>query len=374
VCGRTGFARSAIDAITAILARFADGSDGDQLANARQMLRRLVGEDRYMQEIFTTYGGAQLDQRRTYDASEVVCRNNERDGYWMIINGRVYDLSEFGCLHPGGLKIIQSYAGMDATDAYQKVLHDANPEVDAMLGMYEIGAVRRLDFGTAWGVTISSKGLAAVTLKDVYRAWISLLYTVVEMENALDNDYCIRHEPVTYDETSDGPGRSPYKLLLLIQTHQRFMREYLAKLRGAPIERVWAMTSAMHSEHHDVRWMQVTMAAIEQSASAQAVAQLDQRIIACLKHNAQPDTPADLPALAWCAKCCALLEQEDKRCMGEIKQALRAGVQVFEQLERETIAKGGSRLMAAARRLPKLLEEYYARLDPVCAEAAAYPF
>jgi sulfite reductase alpha subunit-like flavoprotein len=372
VCGRTGFARSVMDAIAALLARFSAGSDSDRDASARQMLRQLVAEDRYMQEIFTTYGGAQIDQPRTYDASEVVSHNSEQDGYWMIINGRVYDLSEFGHLHPGGLKIIQSYAGMDATDAYQKVLHDVNPEVDAMLGMYEIGAVRRLDFGTAWSVTITAKGLTHITLKDVYRAWIGLLYTVVEMENALQNDYRISSEPVTYDEASAGAGRSPYKLQLLLQTHQRFMQEYLAKLSGAPIERLWTMTSGIHSEHQDVRWMRVRLAAIEQSASAQAVAQLDQRIIACLKGTVQPSTPPDSPVLGWCAECCAVLEQEDKRCMGEIKQALRAGVQVFEQLERATIAKGGSQLIAAARALPKLLEAYYTRLAPLCAEAAEY--
>ena len=39
----------------------------------------------------------------------------------MIINGRVYDVTEFAHLHPGGLKIIQSYAGMDATKAYRMV-------------------------------------------------------------------------------------------------------------------------------------------------------------------------------------------------------------------------------------------------------------
>jgi sulfite reductase (NADPH) flavoprotein alpha-component len=368
VCGRTGFARSVMDAIAAILARFADGSERERAEYARSMLRRLVAEDRYMQEIFTTYGGAQIDQRRTYNASEVVCHNSEQDGYWMIISGRVYDLSEFGHLHPGGIKIIQSYAGMDATDAYQKVLHDANPEVDAMLGMYEIGAVRRLNFGTAWSVAITAKGLTYVTLKDAYRAWISLLYTVVEMENALQNDYHIRLEPVTYDETSSGTSSSPYKLQLLLQTHQRFMQEYLAKLSGAPIERLWALTSGIHSEHQDLRWMQRTIAAIKQLASAQAVAQLDQQISARLKGNVH-DTSSTAPAVAWCAR----LEQEDKRCMSEIKQALRAGVQVFEQLERETIARGGGQLLAAARALPKVLEAYYARLAPVCAQVTAFP-
>jgi hypothetical protein len=114
--------------------------------------------------------------------------------------------------------------------------------------------------------------------------------------------------------------------------------------------------------------MHIRLAAIEQSASAQAVAQLDQRIFAGLKGSVQPDTPPDSPVLAWCSECCAVLEQEDKRCMGEIKQALRTGVQVFEQLERQTIAKGGSRLIAAARALPKVLEAYYARLAPLSAD------
>jgi sulfite reductase (NADPH) flavoprotein alpha-component len=251
---------------------------------------------------------------------------------------------------------------MDATDAYQKVLHDANPEVDSLLGLYEIGTVRRLDFGRAWGVAIGPKGLAFVDLKDAYRAWIGLLYTVVEMENALRNDYGIRHEPVTYDEAAGGPRVSPYKLQLLLQTHRRFMGEYLAKLQREPIEQLWAITSALHAEHHDVRWIRETIAAIEQSAAARAVARLDQEIAARLKASARLDRPPDPQTLEWCAECCTLLEQEDQRYMRELKRALCAGVRVFEQLERETIARGGGRLLAAARMVPKAIEEYYARV------------
>jgi len=64
---------------------------------------------------------------------------------------------------PGGLKIIRSYAGMDATAPYRKALHDVNPEVDALLAMYEIGSLRRLDLGPAWRVAISPDGLRVVT-------------------------------------------------------------------------------------------------------------------------------------------------------------------------------------------------------------------
>ncbi|MGI8758910.1 MAG: cytochrome b5-like heme/steroid binding domain-containing protein [Acidimicrobiales bacterium] len=37
--------------------------------------------------------------------------NNNEQGWWMTINGRVYDVSEFSHMHPGGRKIIRSYAG-----------------------------------------------------------------------------------------------------------------------------------------------------------------------------------------------------------------------------------------------------------------------
>ena len=85
--------------------------------------------------------------------------NDDQQGYWIIVSGRVYDMNEFNDMHPGGAKIIQSYSGMDATIAYQKVEHHINSEVDAMLGMYELGVLRTPNFGQEWGVALSNKGL-----------------------------------------------------------------------------------------------------------------------------------------------------------------------------------------------------------------------
>src|SRR5262249_6044975 len=44
VCGRSHFARSSLDAITALLRRFAAGDDEGREAVARQMLRELMAE------------------------------------------------------------------------------------------------------------------------------------------------------------------------------------------------------------------------------------------------------------------------------------------------------------------------------------------
>jgi cytochrome b involved in lipid metabolism len=42
---------------------------------------------------------------------------------WIVIEGRVYDVSEFMIRHPGGRWIILAQAGKDATAAFLKTIH-----------------------------------------------------------------------------------------------------------------------------------------------------------------------------------------------------------------------------------------------------------
>ncbi|MCH7610981.1 MAG: FHA domain-containing protein [Chloroflexi bacterium] len=360
VCGRTGFAVAVADGIQAVMRRFSEGSEQEKERAAKEMLHRLVGEDRYMQDIFTTYTGSQMQQQQTYDASEVALHNDEGNGYWMIVSGRVYDLTEFAHMHPGGLKIIHEYTGMDATDAYQKILHHVNPEVDSMLGMYEIGAIRRLDLGMEWGVAVGPDGLQVITLADAFRLWMRFLHFVVELENSLRNDFSILQEPTTRDEAPT--SRSPFKTQLVLQSYQRFAKQYVADLMGESLETLWAITSGLCAQDEDVRWIRQEVAAIQQSEEAQTVERLTDNLAGLLEtvvqQNADPADPAVSPLGAYCD----LLEVEDKRFMHEMKLALRAGVQVFEELERETISQGGDRLLNACRAIPGVLKAYYARV------------
>ncbi|MCI0647764.1 MAG: hypothetical protein L0346_23140 [Chloroflexi bacterium] len=362
VCGRTGFANTVMAAIKQILAQHAPGPEAERPAQAQRALYRLVGEERYLQEIFTTYSGPQSAQRRLIDASEVVTRNNEAEGFWMILNGRVYDLSEFAHLHPGGLKIIQSYAGMDATHAYRTALHDINPEVDAMLGMFKLGAVRRLRFGQAWGVAVGENGLQVVTLKELYRAWISYLYTAVEMENAMTNDFGVRGEPVTYDERPEAIRPSPYKVQALLQSHERFWHSYLAKLAGPALHHLWALTSGLCSTRRPATWMAGRLARLARSRDGRRAAALGPQLVEQLHRLAQAETPWDDPAVQAVAARVDFLETADRALLADLKQTLRRGLQLFEQYESATLTHGRAELLATIQAIPDLIEAYYGRL------------
>jgi sulfite reductase alpha subunit-like flavoprotein/pSer/pThr/pTyr-binding forkhead associated (FHA) protein len=360
VCGQTNFANSVMHAIKEILRRYSAGSEDEKASEVNRILYRLLGEERYMQDIFTTYTGSYIDSQRTYYASEIVLHNDEENGYWMVLNGRVYDLTEFSQLHPGGFKIIFGYAGMDATQAYQKVRHHINPEVDSMLGMYEIGVVRRLSFGVEWGVVIGPDGLRFISLADGYRAWIRFLYNIVEMENALDNDYSLEGQPLTRDEDPD--SYSPLKLQFLLEVHDRFMVNYVEGSMGKQLENLWAVTSGLCRQDQDVDWLHKTVDKIRQTEEADTVQRLSDELTARIEKMVERGGDENDPGAALVKDYCALLKSEDKRFLSEMKTALRAGVMVFEQYEHETVKQGGTQLLEIARQIPKILETYHSRV------------
>jgi len=59
---------------------------------------------------------------REYTEAEVAQHNRE-DDCWIIIHGRVYDVTGFLVDHPGGPEIITAEAGTDATAKFEEVFH-----------------------------------------------------------------------------------------------------------------------------------------------------------------------------------------------------------------------------------------------------------
>eukprot|EP01090_Pellita_catalonica_P009707 TRINITY_DN2083_c0_g1_i2.p4 TRINITY_DN2083_c0_g1~~TRINITY_DN2083_c0_g1_i2.p4 ORF type:complete len:122 (-),score=36.14 TRINITY_DN2083_c0_g1_i2:1608-1973(-) len=57
-----------------------------------------------------------------YTADEVAKHNKATD-LWLIFEGKVYDVSKFVAIHPGGDQILLSAAGEDATEVFEEIGH-----------------------------------------------------------------------------------------------------------------------------------------------------------------------------------------------------------------------------------------------------------
>jgi hypothetical protein len=58
------------------------------------------------------------------------------------------------------------------------------------------------------------------------------------------------------------------------------------------------------------------------------------------------------------------LEEENKRYLHELKGIVRDRLLVFEELGPDAVRVGGGRLLMGLHAIPRLLESYYARLEP----------
>jgi len=79
---------------------------------------------------------------RSITSAEVAAHNTQSD-CWMIIDGKVYDLTSFISMHPGGPAMISQYCGKDGSTGYA-TKDKPNPQphsarADALLPQFLIG-------------------------------------------------------------------------------------------------------------------------------------------------------------------------------------------------------------------------------------------
>jgi sulfite reductase (NADPH) flavoprotein alpha-component len=355
ICGKTSFAVSVMSALTGVIRKFSGGSE----AQVQQVIQRMIAEGRYMQDIFTTYSGhAQAGE--TYEISQVLLHNTEEDGFWMVVSGKVYDVSEFLYQHVGGERIMKHYAGMDATSAYQGVLHHINSEVDAMLGMYELGNMRRLRFNDVWGIILGPDGLKFMLLEDMFTAWVRYVYLVVGMENALRNDYAFADLSSTAGE--DPHELTPFKAQFLLETHRRFLVSYLDGLIDEDLQALWAITTGFCAKDQDIRWLQRAIQVLKESEAyvlvRNAMPFLKQQLSGLAKSQETYTSSLIYPRIS---ALCQVFQKEDEQVLHAMKMTLREGILAFEQYEAEVIAHS-TPLLAALQQILNVIEHYYQRV------------
>ncbi|CAK9442299.1 uncharacterized protein LODBEIA_P60420 [Lodderomyces beijingensis] len=79
------------------------------------------------------------DEVKIYDL-EQVSKHTTHDDCWVVINGKVYNVSSYIDEHPGGEEVILDVAGADATEAFDDIGH--SDEAHEILAKLFIGNLK----------------------------------------------------------------------------------------------------------------------------------------------------------------------------------------------------------------------------------------
>lgn len=77
---------------------------------------------------------------KTFFTRDEVRKHNQKDDIWLIINEKVYNVTEFLSKHPGGQRVLRIYGGEDATEAFN-AFHKEFDKVLRYSKMYHIGQI-----------------------------------------------------------------------------------------------------------------------------------------------------------------------------------------------------------------------------------------
>ncbi|KAJ5305720.1 hypothetical protein PENANT_c041G10927 [Penicillium antarcticum] len=80
-----------------------------------------------------------MSSLKEFNVSEVAAHNSKTD-LFVIIHGKVYDITNYVRDHPGGADVLVDVAGGDATAAYEDVGH--SEDANEILGTYLVGTVK----------------------------------------------------------------------------------------------------------------------------------------------------------------------------------------------------------------------------------------
>ena len=75
-------------------------------------------------------------ENKYYTNDEVALHNSDKD-CWIIINNRVYNITDYLDKHIGGKKLLLHYGGKDATDEFNRLNH--TKKAQKILESYYIG-------------------------------------------------------------------------------------------------------------------------------------------------------------------------------------------------------------------------------------------
>ena len=135
ICGSASFYETVAKTLLKILSSVTRGGEC--------LLARAFAERRVMLDVFMAPRPLPISQR-VVTLSELAKNTGHSNGgrVWIAVHERVYDVTDFLEVHPGGSLIVAANAGLDATSTFDQVAHTNNGEVQSLLSKYLIGQLQ----------------------------------------------------------------------------------------------------------------------------------------------------------------------------------------------------------------------------------------
>ncbi|PWN53534.1 putative cytochrome b5 [Violaceomyces palustris] len=80
-----------------------------------------------------------MSEEKKIVTMEELAKHKDHENLWLLIDGKVYDVSKFMDEHPGGDEVLISEAGKDATEAFEDVGH--SDDARSLLGPMFVGEI-----------------------------------------------------------------------------------------------------------------------------------------------------------------------------------------------------------------------------------------
>ncbi|XP_077225300.1 uncharacterized protein LOC143858536 [Tasmannia lanceolata] len=81
-----------------------------------------------------------MAENKAFSLSQVSVHSSKQD-CWVVVHGKVYDVTKFLEEHPGGEDVLIEVSGKDATEAFEEVGHSVSAV--SMMSSYLVGVVEK---------------------------------------------------------------------------------------------------------------------------------------------------------------------------------------------------------------------------------------
>jgi hypothetical protein len=273
---------------------------------------------------------------RALDWSAIAQHNTAEHGYWLVVDGRVHDVSRFLQRHPGGQHVLRAYAGLDASAGFARA-HAGQPRVTQLLDRLRIGKVRPLEL--------------APRIASAYQGFVQALQLVVEMQNAYAIDRTFALDGGGTSIASDSHARTEprprYEILRGIQRHERFLCEYVAVIEAQALPQLWAAADGMQPHEQGKGSLRKPLAPLDRNAH-------ENHALAIRTYDAFDQGPSG--ALDELVR---RLEARDAALLDELKTTLTRAVRAFECHDARSHERTATRAYGSWLRCVAALRRYH---------------